>query len=599
MNKIINLKLIKTVRCCIRLIGLKWQKSKRLFFMDILIGLLREAKALLSIVFPAVIIQLITDFAHMDKVLLFVFGYSLLLCMISIGIEILQRSLSDYSLRSLNYLILGLNRCAMILDYDRFEQKETMEKYDKAYDGIWNSSEADFLLFSVILSKLISFGITVYIFNTIHWLVSVLVTASLLIEFMLNSKLDKKLYQKNQELAKLNHKINYIADTAFDCRKNKDIFLYGVRDFFRGKFENESRKALEIDKAKRNEVHNTDIVVACIELIRTAAIYAAAVSKFLKGFLPIANFTLFANAARQMTYAIWQILRSFQKLLLASDYFDDYLQYTDMEKEAGQNGIHLPKEGIRSIEFQNVSYRYPNQSEYALKNISFTIIAGQTIALIGDNGAGKSTIVKLLLRLYRATAGDILLNGKSIYSYDYKEYLSYFAPVFQDFILYAFTIEENILFDKPQKEDELFQLLKEIGLEERIRLLPKGLHTPYTKSFYKEGVEFSGGEEQKLAIVRAFAKKGELLILDEPTAAIDPLAEYDIYKRIFQMNTEYTTIFISHRMSTTRFCDKILVLSDGQLVQEGSHEELMRQEGLYYRMFSMQIQYYEQKGKNA
>lgn len=591
-------KIYKTFRCCVQLVRLKWKKNKCLFFLDILIGLLRESKQILNMVFPAVIIQFVTDFAHMDRVLLLVFGFSSLLTGISIGIETVQRSLSNYSLRALNYLILGLNRSVMRIDLDNLEQGKTMEKYEKAYDGIWKSSEVDFFLFSVLFSKTISFAVSLYIFQTIHWSVALFVLITLLIEFVWNVRIDEKLHQKDMQLSKIRHRIQYVSDTVFECRTNKDICLNHAKGFFQKKLKAETQELLDIEETKGKELFKLDIFMSGIEYARTLIIYGFAVFRYFQGLLPIANFTLFANAVKQMTYAIWQILQSIQQIFRASEYFEDYMSYIEMGKQVDHDGESVLKEGICCIEFKNVSYKYPNQNNYAIQNVSFTITKGQTIALVGDNGAGKSTIVKLLMRLYHVTEGDILLNGKSIYSYQYEDYLSYFAPVFQDFMLYAFSVRENILFDKRKEGKEVLDLLTEIGLKERVYSLPKGLDTPYTKSFYNDGVEFSGGEEQKLVIARALAKGGEVLILDEPTAAIDPLTEYSIYKMIFMLREEYTTFFVSHRMSSTRFCDKILVFDRGELKEEGSHQELLDKEGLYYQMYSLQTQYYKGNGTN-
>jgi len=586
-------KVRRTAQGCAELIRMQWQEGKSIFFMDILIGLLRESRSILTMVFPAVVIQLIADFEDMDQVLLAVFVFSLLLCLISTGTEIVQRALSNHSVRAVNHLLLALNRCAMKLDLERFEQNETMEKYDKAYDGIYEAHDVHYHIFATLFSKLISFGITFYIFSTVHWLVAVMVAATLLIEFAIRVKTNERLHQKDQEQSKLRHKINYISDTLFDSRNNKDILLNGARDFFYHKYEEAFDGTLRIEKEKKKTEYREDIADGGIGFIRTTAIYVCAVCRYMAGMLSIANFTLFANAAKQMTYAIWQIMQVFQELLRAGDYLEDYRQYADMLEEREQGEEKMPTDGMPCIEFRNVSFRYPNQERYALRNVSFVVHGGQTVALIGDNGAGKSTIVKLLLRLYHATEGDILLNGKSIYSYDYKEYLSYFAPVFQDYMMYSFTVRENLLFDRSMEEKELMALLENIGLGDRIRRLPEGLDTPYTKRFYENGVEFSGGEEQKLAIVRGCAKGGEILVLDEPTAAIDPIAEYNIYRMLFRLRSGHTTFFVSHRMSTTRFCDRLLVFSEGELRQDGSHEELMQEDGLYARMYSVQMQYYK------
>lgn len=593
----INDKILKTLRCCVQLVKAKWKHGKSLFALDILLGLIQESKAIIMMVFPAITIQLIMDAASIDKVLLFIFVISLVLTVASIGMEILQRSLSNHSLRALNYLILRLNNHAMYINLKDFERCDTMEQFDKAYDGLWNSSDVDYYIFTVIFSKLISFCITTYIFTSVHWIVAITVIITLLVEFFLDIRLSEHLHEKDQQQSSFLNKKNYISDIIFDCKTNKEIFIYGAKDFFVNKYKKISLNVLQLENEKKELSYSHDKISAFIEFVRTGTIYVVAVLQYMRGFLPLANFTLFASAAKQMTYSIWQILQGCILLFRSSNYFDDYLQYMQIDAHHGQIESKCIDGNAQFLEFRNVSFQYHNQSDYAVHNLSFKVSKGETIALVGDNGAGKSTVIKLLMRLYPVTQGEILLNGKSIYDYDLDKYLSFFAPVFQDFMLYAFSVRENILFDHTIDTVSLSNLLQKVGLDEKISSLPKGLDTSYTKRFDPDGVEFSGGEEQKLVIGRALAHAGEIMVLDEPTASLDPLAEYSIYNLIHKLRKDYTTFFVSHRLSTTRFCDKILVLDQGHLVEVGNHKTLMTMNGLYSNMFYMQKHYYD--GKNV
>lgn len=590
----------KTIRCCSLLVKMKWKKGKSLFFMDILIGLLREARMLTNMLFPAIIIQLILDRTSFDSVLLAVFFISLAGTVFSLGIEIIQRVLSDFSLRSLNYLILGLNQKAMQLDLETYEKSNSMCQFDKAYDALWRVDDVDFRIFSVIFSKLISLSVSAYIFWTVHWSIAVLVIATLFIEFAFNVRLAETLQKKEVLKSQKKHKKNYIEDVLLDYKSNKDIFQNEATGFFVAKYLDLAQEALSIEKEKNKQIYFYDLFFAAIGTIRQIGIYCVAVARYISGLLPISNFTLFTNAAKQMTYAIWQILQSCTYLFEASSYLEDYSEYMLIDSgrivETG-NREQNTDTCVKQIEFKNVSFRYPNQDSYALKNISFTINSGDTVALVGNNGAGKSTIVKLLLRLYRATEGEILINGKSIYKYSDSEYSRLFSPVFQDFMMYSLTIRENIAFDKSITDRELFDIVKSVDLDRKILQLTNGIDTPYTKRFGDLGVEFSGGEEQKVAIARAMATNASVIILDEPTSSLDPLAETAVYKLILELRGNKTTIFVSHRMSTTRFCRKILVFEDGALVEIGSHKELMQQNGLYQKMFDMQSCYYKNRSK--
>ncbi len=566
--------------------------QKILLLMDLAIGLLREARSILNMVFPAVVIQLIVSPKGLEPVLCVVFAVSAALTGIGILIEVLQRSLSNYSLRALNYLILGLNRKAMSLNLADFEQSQTLQQFDKAYDGLWQTSDVDFTVFSVIFGKLISFAVTVYIFSTVHWGVAVLVFASLVVEFILNVRLTDKLHRKDALQSALSHKKHYITDTLFDSKTNKEIGLNGASDFFVGKYRETARREMEIEAEKKREICLNDMWSSVIECVRTVAVYAVAIARFMAGALPIANFTLFASAARQMTYAVWQIFQGVAYLFRASHYFEDVRQYMRIEESDSRTEDRPWPAAFERIEFRHVGYRYPNQKDYAVKDLSFTVRQGETVALVGDNGAGKSTALKLLMRLYPVTEGDILIDGKSIYSYDYAQYMAHFAPVFQDYMTYAFTVGENITFGARPEGGRMEEILRKVGLASKIASLPKGLDTPYTKRFDDNGVEFSGGEEQKLVIARAFVRQNAVMMMDEPTSALDPLAEYDIYTSVHALTAGCTAFFVSHRLNTTRFCEKILVLDHGTLREQGTHESLMEANGLYRRMFELQTEYY-------
>ena len=246
-----------------------------------------------------------------------------------------------------------------------------------------------------------------------------------------------------------------------------------------------------------------------------------------------------------------------------------------------------------SIEFKNVYFKYPNTDRYVLENINLVISAGQSLSIVGVNGSGKTTMVKLLCRLYEPTSGVILINDRNVNDMPFEEYIGYIGAVFQDFKLFSFTVADNVSFDEDKNSDEITKCIIKSGLEYKLEQLPKGLETNINNEFDSEGMEFSGGESQKLAITRALYKHAPVMILDEPTAALDPLAEYDIYSRFNDIVMNKAAIYISHRMSSCQFCDKIAVLDKGQIIQYGKHKELVKEEGLYSQMWNIQKKYYE------
>lgn len=246
------------------------------------------------------------------------------------------------------------------------------------------------------------------------------------------------------------------------------------------------------------------------------------------------------------------------------------------------------------IEFRNVSFRYPGSEDDALRNLSLKFKIGERLAVVGKNGSGKTTFIKLLCRLYDPTEGEIRLNGVDIRKYDYEEYLSIFSVVFQDFKLFSFSLGQNVATAVEYDKEKAEECLVKAGLSERLKAMPKGVDTPLYKDFESEGVEISGGEAQKVALARALYKDAPFIVLDEPTAALDPIAEAEIYTKFNELVGEKTAIYISHRLSSCKFCDEIAVFEDGAVVQRGNHGELMQEkDGLYFELWNAQAQYYE------
>lgn len=275
-----------------------------------------------------------------------------------------------------------------------------------------------------------------------------------------------------------------------------------------------------------------------------------------------------------------------------------YLDYIDIPNDMYQGSLAVEKRSDKKydIEFRNVSFKYAGSDKYALKNINMTFKVGERLAVVGMNGSGKTTFIKLMCRLYDPTEGEIFMNDFNIRKYDYRQYLDLFSVVFQDFSLLALPLGNNVSSSETWDAERAERCLRGVGLGERYDAMPKGLETPIYKHFDDEGVNVSGGEAQKIALARALYRDAPFIILDEPTAALDPIAEAEIYSKFDEIVGDKTAIYISHRLSSCRFCDKIAVFDKGELVQLGSHEELLAdQNGKYYELWTAQAQYYIEK----
>lgn len=279
--------------------------------------------------------------------------------------------------------------------------------------------------------------------------------------------------------------------------------------------------------------------------------------------------------------------------------YRNFVAWEEHKETASANEGNITDINLDQFEFkfENVSFKYPGHENYVLKNVNLTINDGTKLAVVGVNGAGKTTFIKLIMKLYEPNEGRILLNGVDIKEYNREEYFKIFSPVFQNVECFAMPIYQNISFAEEENTDmdKVNAVLEQSGLKAKIDSYEKGIHTNLLKIFDKEGIDLSGGEKQRLAMARALYKGGRVVILDEPTAALDALAEDKMYREFEKMIQGKTAVFISHRLGSTRFCDKIAMFEDGTVVEEGTHDELMAKNGKYAYMFQIQSQYYEDK----
>ena len=306
---------------------------------------------------------------------------------------------------------------------------------------------------------------------------------------------------------------------------------------------------------------------------------------------------LVITAAVSLSSISEQFSNAFSDLMKSGTFVTDFRTCVNLslKKEAeNQNKPFLSENKSRmEIVFDHVSFRYPGKEQYILQDFSLKIHAGEKIAIVGLNGSGKTTLVKLLCRFYIPDEGQILLNGRNIYEYNEEEYNSFISAVFQDYKLFSFSLKDNILLGKTENPEDINIALKKSGFSQRLKTLDNGLDTLYSKEFDKNGVELSGGESQKLAIARACYKDAPIIILDEPTASLDAVAEYEIYAGFEKLVENKTAIIISHRLSSTHFCDRIIVINNGTVFEDGTHQSLMAKEsGIYKKMFTTQAAHY-------
>jgi ATP-binding cassette, subfamily B, bacterial len=315
----------------------------------------------------------------------------------------------------------------------------------------------------------------------------------------------------------------------------------------------------------------------------------------LKGTLPIGNFTLLFQQTLSLAMGCEEMLDQYSSMSMRTKYFDRYFEFMNWKKliQSPENPAHIPEKPLPPvIEFKGVSFRYPGTERWILKDFSLTISSGEKLALVGENGAGKTTIIKLLLRFYDVTQGELLINGRDIRTLNLPDWHKLVGALFQDFIRYQFTFRENVLLNADNSDERKMKMaIEKSGAETFLKDLPKGYDQIMGKMF-EGGIDLSGGQWQKLALARAFFRESPILILDEPTSAIDAKAEAEIFDRINTLEKDKTVIIISHRFSTVRNADRIVVLNEGKILENGTHKSLMKNQGLYAELFELQAKGY-------
>lgn len=390
------------------------------------------------------------------------------------------------------------------------------------------------------------------------------------------------------------HFLNYIEHYG----AGKDIRLYNMGDFL-----GDSYFALDKDYWERNlrnsyKIAAWNLPVTVLNTVLKFGIYAVLIYTALQGGITIGSIAKYVTCIMLLAETLINVVRTIQIALDNNHYLKRYFSYFDIPNNMYQGSLTVEKRDDNEyyVEFRNVSFKYPNTEAYALKNVNLKFKIGEKLAIVGMNGSGKTTFIKLLCRLYDPTEGEILLNGVNIQKYDYDEYISVFSVVFQDFSLFSFKLGEVVASSKTFNENKVYECLQKVNFCERLHEMPEGVHTYLYKGYDQSGIEISGGEAQKIALARALYKDSPFILLDEPTAALDPISEYEVYSNFNAISGDKTTVYISHRLASCRFCDKIAVFDKGQIVQRGSHDELVADEsGKYYELWHAQAQYYTEQ----
>ena len=558
----------------------------------------------ISMFLPRLIINYLTepgsDLSTMLAMLAYLAG-SLMFANVMVSITDAYISSKAAQVRS-NFL-LSINTKALQLDYEIMESPDGQIARQKAYGATRSqSSGAQTVVNDLAAMFAHAMGFLLYATVT-AWLHPLLVLAlfasTLIISWSVSKAQAFEASQRN-DMANVERKLEYMQETALNYRYGKDMRIYRSIDWFERMFNEKLEHYLAILHKVFKSYFSSDLLATLLDMLRDGVVYYYLIYNLLVDTgmsISLGDFTLYLAAIAGISNWITLTVNDYNSLrrgCMDIGYLRDYLDLEAAETQETNTFDHaLPKQP--EIVFENVSFRYPNSESWSLRNFDFIIGAGEKIALVGINGAGKTTCVKLLTGLYRPTEGRILINGQDLNHLTRQECFNFFSVVFQEAMPLAMSIRENIALEPPEliNEPKVLECLTLAGLDERIQGLSDGLDTQLTRFLFEEGIELSGGQAQKLMLARALYKTAPIIVMDEPTAALDPIAEAEMYERYDKMVGQKTSLYISHRLASTRFCDRIIYLEDGKLLETGSHAELMASGGKYADMYAIQSRYYQ------
>lgn len=462
----------------------------------------------------------------------------------------------------------------------------------KAAEAIWTT-------WSDILTNLLGFGAYLALLSGLDWRIILLVAVTSAASYLCGKRINEWGYRHREEEMSCRTPLNYAYETATRRKYAKDIRIFGLQSWLMELWDRSLGLYRAFVRRRERTYLWANVIDTALILVRNGAAYAYLVRLALAGDLTVAQFVLYFGAVGGFAQWVTGILDKFtllHKQSLEISTVREFLEWPEPFRFGG--GAPLPRTDRYELRLENVSFRYPEAAADTIRHMDLTVRPGERLAIVGLNGAGKTTLVKLLCGFLDPTEGRVLLNGQDIREFDRKAYYSLFSAVFQDFSVLEASVAENVAqrvdgIDRERVE----RCLRQAGLTEKIAALPRGLDTPIGRQVYENGVELSGGQTQRLMLARALYKDAPILLLDEPTAALDPIAESDIYQKYSAMTEGRTSLFISHRLASTRFCDRILYLDHGTIREEGTHDQLLQRSGGYAALFAIQSRYYQEGGR--
>ncbi|EIA18082.1 ABC transporter ATP-binding protein [Clostridium perfringens] len=582
------------------IMGYAWSQDKVLFAQCGVYTILASIAPFIGIFLPKFLIDELLGQRRIEIILMTLIGFFLLSSVVNYSIAWLRCAYSPRVTKIRTDYITMISDKIMKMDFKNTEDPDVLNKIKSVMNAVMSNNTGVEGVYHTLLGlfgRLTAFVgyISIVLFLS-PWILLFLII-NVLISYALTMRVKKYEYSQKEKTADKDRRTFYVFDTMYDFAYGKDIRIYDLKNILIDKFKKFRGERIDISNDVQEKQLKVKIVDVILLVIRECVVYGYLIYNVLFTGMGIGDFTMYFSTINGFGDWMKGILDDLANIKAQNMYLDDMREFLEIKSENKEKTRDIPIDSSYEIEFKNVSFKYPKTDKYIYKNLSLKIKKGQRLAIVGINGAGKTTFVKLLCRLYEPTSGEILINGVNIKDFSKEEYYKILSVVFQDIKTFAFTVAENVSLEDLEDVDreKVLHCIEKAGVGDKINSLQKGIDTSLLKILDGEGIELSGGENQKLALARALYKNGKIVILDEPTSALDAVAEYNIYKGFDELIGDKTAIYISHRLASTKFCDVIAFFENGEIVEYGTHEELLKKNGKYSDMFNIQAQYYKEE----
>ena len=584
------------------MIKLAWtSKEKKVIILSLLSAALAVALNLVNLYVSPTILSAVERHVSVGELFITIAGFALALMFVSAASAYVNTN-TLFGRISVRAEITGLlNKKAATTSYPNIDDDQFIKLLTKARECSFSSAdatEAIWTTLTMLTTNIVGFFIYVYLLTAVQPLLILVIIATTLTSYFIGNYVNGYGYRHREEEAEYERHMNYLSKRAEDLSAAKDIRIFGLRHWLEELYGKAMSGYTAFHKKAQGVYIWSPIADLILTFLRNGVAYAYLISLVIRGGLGVAEFLLYFTAVGGFTGWVSGILNGFSTLYKQSldiSTVRECLDYHEPFLFEGGKSIEAEEGRKYEIRLEDVSLRYPGTDQDTLTNINLTLHPGEKLAVVGLNGAGKTTLIKLICGLLDPTVGRVLLDGEDIRNYNRADYYTMFSAVFQDFSLLAGTIATNVAQnDAGIDMERVKECVEKAGLRTKIESLPDGYGTYLNREVYEEATLLSGGEMQRLMLARALYKNAPFIILDEPTAALDPIAEFDMYQRYHEVTGGRSSVYISHRLASTRFCDRIIMIDNAGICEEGTHEELIRLGGKYAELYAVQSKYYKE-----